>query len=323
MAINNIKNTDSKKSKFPFIIINVVSIITLSIFLFIIIDLFVKGSPTVSMNFLTEGPKNNLMEGGIGPAVFGTFFITVFMIIMAVPVGISAAIFINEYSKDNWITRILKISVNNLAGVPSIVFGLFGMGFFVLLVGKNLDEIFNSGLIFGQPSMLWASATLAVLILPTIIIPTIHSLNAVPQDQKDAAYGLGASKWQVIRNVILPQAKPGIMTGIILAVIRGAGETAPILFLGCAFFLPDIPMAYLDFGIFEIPMVNPMEQFMHLGYHIFILTTQSAKPLQTIPLQYGTALVLFTLILLLNITAIYFRYRSRKLIDQVKFKAFK
>ena len=277
-----------------------------------------EGSEVISWEFLTSEPRENMTQGGIGPAIFGTLSVIFLMILFAVPIGVCSAIYISEYARDNFFTRLIRAGVNNLAGVPSIVIGLFGLGFFVLFVGKNIDQLLNTGLLFGKPAMLWASATLAVLVLPTIIVTTIEALNSVPVSQRTASYSLGATKWQTIRNVVLPQARPGILTGIILAVSRGAGETAPILFLGCAFFLPDLPIAYLDFGLFSIPMINPAEQFMYLSYHIFILATQSANPTLTKPIQFGTTLVLIIITILLNLTAVIFRYRFRRTLSEVR-----
>lgn len=259
-----------------------------------------------------------MTEGGIGPAIFGTVAVILLMILFAVPIGVFAAIYLSEYAKDNLLTRLLRAAVNNLAGVPSIVVGLFGLGFFVLFVGKNIDEVLQTGLVFGKPAMLWAAATLAVLVLPTIIVTTLEALNSVPVSQRVGAYSLGATKWQAIRNVVLPQARPGILTGIIFAISRGAGETAPVLFLGCAFFLPNLPITGLDLGLFTIPMINPTEQFMYLSYHIFILATQSANPTLTKPIQFGTTLVLIILTILLNLTAVIFRYKFRKTLLSVK-----
>lgn len=279
--------------------------------------IFMEGASIISWEFLTDEPRNNMTEGGIGPAIFGTITVTLLMVLLAVPVGVFAAIYMNEYSSDNPFNRLIRASVNNLAGVPSIVFGLFGLGFFVLFVGRGMDEILQTGLLFGQPALLWASATLAVLVLPIVIVSTLEALNSVPKSHRDAAYGLGATKWQVIKYVVVPQARPGILTGTILAISRGAGETAPILFLGCAFFLPNLPITYIDMGAFAIPMVNPTEQFMYLAYHIFILATQSANPTLTKPIQYGTTLVLIGLTFLLNLTAIIFRYRFRKILGKI------
>jgi len=219
--------------------------------------IFIEGIGVISLEFLIDEPRNNMTEGGIGPAIFGTVAVTLFMVLFAVPLGVFSAIYLNEYAKDTFFTRIIRTSINNLAGVPSIVFGLFGLGFFILFVGKNLDEVFETGLLFGQPALLWASATLAVLVLPIVIVSTLEALNSVPKSHRDASYGLGATKWQTIKNVVVPQARPGILTGTILAISRGAGETAPILFLGAAFFLPNLPIADLCIGDYCIPMINP------------------------------------------------------------------
>jgi phosphate transport system permease protein len=274
--------------------------------------IFIEGIGVISPEFLIDEPKNNMTEGGIGPAIFGTIAVTLLMVLFAVPLGVFSAIYLNEYAKDTFFTRIIRTSINNLAGVPSIVFGLFGLGFFILFIGQSLDDVLQTGLLFGQPALLWASATLAVLVLPIVIVSTLEALNSVPKSHRDASYGLGATKWQTIKNVVLPQARPGILTGTILAISRGAGETAPILFLGAAFFLPSLPIADFCIGDYCIPMINPTEQFMYLAYHIFIMATQSSNPTETLPLQYGSTLVLIVLTFLLNITAIIFRYRFRK-----------
>ncbi len=279
--------------------------------------IFIEGIGVISPEFLIDEPRNNMTEGGIGPAIFGTVAVTLLMVLFAVPLGVFSAIYLNEYAKDTFFTRIIRTSINNLAGVPSIVFGLFGLGFFILFIGKGLDDVLQTGLLFGQPALLWASATLAVLVLPIVIVSTLEALNSVPKSHRDASYGLGATKWQTIKNVVLPQARPGILTGTILAISRGAGETAPILFLGAAFFLPNLPIADLCIGDYCIPMVNPTEQFMYLAYHIFIMATQSANPTKTLPIQYGSTLVLIVLTFLLNITAIIFRYRFRKLLGRL------
>lgn len=271
-----------------------------------------QGIGTISVEFIFDDPKNNMTEGGIWPAIFGTIAVTFIMILLAVPLGVCSAIYLNEYAKDTFFTRIIRTSINNLAGIPSIVFGLFGLGFFILFIGRGMDEVLETGLLFGQPALIWASATLAVLVLPIVIVSTLEALNSVPKSHRDASYGLGATKWQTIKNVVLPQARPGILTGTILAVSRGAGETAPILFLGAAFFLPNLPVTDLCIGDYCIPMINPAKQFMYLAYHIFILATQSSNPTKTLPIQYGSTLVLIVLTFLLNITAIIFRYRFRK-----------
>ena len=287
-------------------------------FLFLFLaKIFIEGIGVISLEFIFDAPRNNMTEGGIGPAIFGTIAVTLMMILFAVPLGVFAAIYLNEYAKNNFFNRLIRTSVNNLAGVPSIVFGLFGLGFFILFLGRGIDEIMETGLVLGQPALLWASATLAILVLPIVIVSTLEALNSVPKSHRDASCGLGATKWQTIKNVVLPQASPGILTGTILAISRGAGETAPILFLGAAFFLPNLPVADLCIGDYCIPMINPAEQFMYLAYHIFILATQSSNPTKTLPIQYGSTLVLIGLTFLLNITAILFRYRFRKNIGRI------
>lgn len=309
-------NNKTKYDLKGFLFINAARILSFSLMLLLFLllaKIFYEGIGIISFDFIFSSPTNNMTEGGIGPAIFGTLAVTIIMILFAVPLGVCSAIYLNEYARDNIFTRIIRTAVNNLAGVPSIVFGLFGLGFFVLFVGKGMDEVLQTGLLFGQPALLWASATLAVLVLPIVIISTLEALNSVPKSHRDASYGLGATKWQTIRHIVLPQARAGILTGTILAVSRGAGETAPILFLGAAFFLPHLPVADLCLGDYCIPMINPADQFMFLAYHIFILATQSANPTKTLPIQYGSTLVLIVLTFLLNITAIIFRYRFRKM----------
>ncbi len=311
--MENISKKHKDVSGFIFInLTRLIFFVLILVLLLIIGKIFVEGIGVISWDFITGEPRNNMTEGGIGPAIFGTLAVTLFMILLAVPLGVCSAIYLSEYAKDSFFYRIVRTSINNLAGVPSIVFGLFGLGFFILFVGRKLDELLQTGLLFGQPALLWASATLAVLVLPVVIVSTLEALNSVPKSHRDAAYGLGATKWQTIKNVVLPQARPGILTGTILAISRGVGETAPILFLGCAFFLPNLPVVDLCIGNICIPMINPAEQFMYLAYHIFILATQSSNPTKTLPLQYGSTLVLIGLTILLNITAIILRYRFRK-----------
>ncbi len=321
MFKERLNSENSVNKKFDLIGTGIVRAFTYTLLLVLVLFLlkFIwEGSEVISWEFLTANPRNNMTEGGIGPAIFGTLAVIFLMILFAVPIGVFSAIYLSEYAKNNLVTRLLRASVNNLAGVPSIVVGLFGLGFFVLFVGKNIDDILNTGLLFGKPAMLWASATLAVLVLPTIIVTTLEALNSVPGSQRISSYSLGATKWQTIKHIILPQARPGILTGLILAISRGIGETAPVLFLGCAFFLPNLPVAYFDLGLFSIPIINPTEQFMYLSYHIFILATQSANPTLTKPMQFGTTLILIIITVLLNFTAVVFRYKFRKTLMSVK-----
>lgn len=314
------KLQDKHRDFAGFVFINIVRLLfffLLVILAFLLIKIFIEGIGIISPEFIFSAPKNNMMEGGIFPAIFGTIAVTFIMILLSLPLGVFSAIYLNEYAKDTFFTRIIRTAVNNLAGVPSIVFGLFGLGFFILFLGRKMDEVLQTGLLFGQPALIWASATLAVLVLPIIIVSTLEALNSVPKSHRDASYGLGATKWQTIKNVVLPQARPGILTGTILAISRGAGETAPVLFLGAAFFLPNLPVVDLCIGGYCIPMINPGEQFMYLAYHIFILATQSSNPTKTLPIQYGSTLVLITLTFLLNITAVIFRYRFRKILGRL------
>ncbi len=308
---------DYIKENFGIIILRMLTWIVVLIFLFIIVIIFYNGSDVITWRFLLNPPSGDPQKDGIGIAIIGTLAVSFLMILLAVPIGILSAIYIVEYAENDRLKKIIRISINNLAGVPSIVFGLFGLGFFVLVVGKNIDTALSTGLLFGKPSLLWASATLAILVLPTIIVSTMESLERIPAEQRNAAYGLGASKWQVIRKIVFPQARPGILTGVILAISRGAGEAAPVLFLGCAFFLPHLPLTYLNVGFFSIPIINPAEQFMFLAYNVFNLATQSPNPEITLPYQYGTVLILISLVLIFNITAVIFRYKFRKILDEV------
>ncbi len=304
------------------------TVLVLCVLVLLVGHIVSRGSGVLSWEFLSQAPIEGMTEGGIFPAIFGTVAITLLMIIMALPLGALAGIYLVEYAGSNPMARVIRAAVNNLAGVPSIVFGLFGVGFFILFVGRHIDAALGpggraaveqvigqqgraaaSGLLFGQPIMLWAAATLACLVLPTIIVTTEEALTAVPQSHRDASLALGATRWQTIWSVVLPQARAGILTGAILSVSRGAGETAPILFTGCAYFLPRLPVADL-FGV--IPMVNPLDQFMELSYHIFIMATQSTDTRQTLPIQYGTTLVLVVLTFVLNLAGIVSRYLFRR-----------
>ena len=265
-------------------------------------NIVLGGVGVISWDFLTHPPENGMEGGGIFPAIFGTVALVLLMTIAVVPIGVLTAIYLQEYTRpDSKITRIIRIAINNLAGVPSIVFGLFGLGFFIGFVGGGLDTLFFSeegGPVWGQPAIIWASLTLALLTLPVVIISTEEALRTIPREIKDASYALGATKLQTIRRVILPQAMPGMLTGAILAVSRGAGEVAPIMFTGAAYYLPYLPGKLND-------------QFMELGYHIYVMATQSPDIEKTRPILYGTVLVLLILTFLLNFTAILIRSRLR------------
>jgi phosphate transport system permease protein len=265
-------------------------------------NIILGGAGTISWDFLSSPPENGMESGGIFPAIFGTVALVILMTIGVVPIGVLTAIYLQEYTRpDSKITRLIRIAISNLAGVPSIVFGLFGLGFFIGFIGGGLDSVFysnESGPVWGQPAIIWAAATLAVLTLPVVIISTEEALRTIPREIKDASYALGATKLQTIRRIIIPQAMPGILTGAILAVSRGAGEVAPIMFTGAAYYLPYLPHKLND-------------QFMELGYHIYVMATQSPDVEKTRPILYGTVLVLLVLTFLLNFTAIVIRSKLR------------
>ena len=263
-------------------------------------NITIHGWEQVSWEFISAAPKTGMTEGGIFPAIFGTVLLVLLMTIFVVPLGVAVAIYFSEYAdRNSWLYRWSRQAVNNLAGVPSIVFGLFGLGFFVQFVGGGIDNtLFGGQLTFGQPALIWAALTMAVLTLPVVIVSVEEALQAVPRHYRDASLALGATRTQTIFRVVLPQAMAGVLTGGILAVSRGAGEVAPILFVGAAYFLPHLPTRLND-------------QFMELGYHIYVLSTQSPDVEATKPLLYGTVLVLLVLTFLLNLTAIAIRARLR------------
>jgi len=258
-----------------------------------------NGWATVSWEFLAGAPREGMTKGGIFPAIYGTVLLVVLMIVALIPFGVGAAVWLHLYARqDAWFTKAVRFAVHNLAGVPSIVFGLFGLGFFIQFVGRGMDRAMGLDVMWGQPALLWAALTLALLNLPVVIVTTEEALGTVAREQREASLALGATRWQTVRHVLLPQALPGMLTGAILAVARGAGEVAPILFTGAAYYLPFLPKA-------------PTDQFMELGYHVFVLATQSPDVDATRPLLYGTVLVLLVLTFLLNLTAVLLRARLR------------
>ena len=248
--------------------------------------LLVKGSPSISWEFLFSEPSHGMTAGGILPALIGTIWLVAMALLASVPVGIAAAVYLSEYAPDNTLTRLINLAIINLAGVPSIVHALFGVGAFVLFFK------------FGT-SILAASLTLAIMTLPVVIVSTRESLQAVPQAFRQACWNMGATRWQTIRKVVLPNSISGILTGVILEVSRTAGETAPIMFTGAAFFLPFLPQ-------------SPMDQTMALSLHLFVLSTQVPDVPESMP--YGVALVLISIVLIMNSTSIGFRMwlRGRK-----------
>jgi phosphate transport system permease protein len=279
----------------------VATIIVLAMLFVVLGDVVIGGWGIISWEFISAAPREGMTKGGIFPAIFGTVALTLLMTIVAVPAGVATAVYLTEYaSPSSRVARIIRVSIANLAGVPSIVFGLFGLGFFIATVGRAIDVAAYGGQpTYGKPSLIWAALTLAVLTLPVVVVATEEALQAVPRELRDGSLALGATKFQTITRVVLPQALGGILTGGILAVSRGAGEVAPIMFTGAAYFLPYLPTHLND-------------QFMNLGYHVYVLATQSPDVDRTKPLLYGTVLVLLVLTFLLNIVAIAIRIRFRR-----------
>lgn len=273
--------------------------------LLILIYITAGGSSTLSWEFLTASPREGMTGGGIFPAIVGTVLLVLLMSVAGVPVGTITAIYLTEYAKKNSIfTRMIRFAVNTLAGVPSIVFGLFGLGFFIQFIGSGMDKIFAAGGIdvrWGQPNLLWSSLTMALLTLPVVIVSVEEALRSVPNELREGSLAVGATKWQTIWKIVLPNSATGILTGVILAIGRGAGEVAPILFTGAAYYLPQLPGSLSD-------------QFMNLGYHVYIMSTQSTDVEATKGIQFATVLVLLFVTFSLNFLAVFLRYklRSRK-----------
>jgi phosphate transport system permease protein len=259
------------------------AVVTVIPIVLVVIYIFWQGSPAVSWDFIVSFPRDGMRAGGILPAIIGTFWLTLGTGIIAVPLGICAAIYLAEYAPDNRWTRIIRISIINLAGIPSVVYGLFGLGMFVLFLQ------------FGT-SILAGSLTLAIMTLPVIISTAEEAIRSVPNSFRVVSISLGGTQWQTIKRVVLPQALPGILTGVILGLERAAGETAPILFTVATFFLPQLPSS-----IFDATMALP--------YHLFVISTQ--VPGMPIQIQYGTAVVLLTFVLAMNGIATIIRSRAR------------
>ena len=257
-----------------------------------------------SWGFITRGTETDMFDvknAGVFPMIFGTAARVILMTIFVIPIGVITAIYLTEYARPGSLTvRIIRGAINNLAGVPSIVFGLFGLGFFIAFVGKNLDALLqNPEAVWGKPALIWASLTLAVMTLPVVIVATEEALKAIAPGLREASLALGATKLQTVVKVVVPQAMPGILTGGILAVSRAAGEVAPILFTGAAYYMATLPQSLHD-------------QFMDLGYHVFTLSTQSPNIDLTRPILYATVLVLLLLTFSLNIVAILVRAKIRR-----------
>lgn len=303
-------------------------VLIVAILAVIVGNIAIHGAGQVTWEFVTQPPRDGLTSGGILPAIVGTAALVILMSAAAVPLGVATAIYLHEYTPAEgfalaWrrfrvskgrperrrlffraasalLANVTRSAVANLAGVPSIVFGLFGLGFFIQFIGRGLDRATqpDGEVLWGQGSLLWAACTLALLTLPTVIVATEEALRTVPADLREASLALGATQWETIRRVVLPSSVSGILTGGILGVSRGAGEVAPILFTGAAYYLPYLPGDVTD-------------QFMHLGYHVLILSTQSPDIEATKPLLYGTVFVLLALTFLLNLTGVVIRARTR------------
>ena len=252
----------------------------------LIIFLFIQGAGAINWSFLTEPPRDAMTKGGIFPAIIGTIYLTVGAILVALPLGVASSVYLNEYARPGKVLRAIRLGIQNLAGVPSVVFGLFGLAFFVVFLG------------FGT-SILAGSLTLGFLILPTVIGAAEEALRQVPDTFREASLALGATKWQTIRKVVLPAALPGILTGSILGIGRAAGETAPIMFTAATFYTLHLPQ-------------SPLDEVMALPYHIYVLATAGTHIDETRPIQYGSVLVLIALVLGMNLVAIIIRARMRR-----------
>jgi phosphate transport system permease protein len=257
--------------------------------------------------FLSEDPREANTEGGVFPALFGTVMMVLLMSVIVTPFGVIAAVYLREYARQGAFVRAIRIAVNNLAGVPSIVYGVFGLGFFVYFLGGSLDELFYPERLpaptFGTPGLMWAALTLALLTVPVVIVSTEEGLSRIPRSVREGSLALGATKAETLFRVVLPVASPSILTGVILAVARAAGEVAPLMLVGVVKLAPTLPLDG------EFPFLHLERKFMHLGFHIYDVGFQSPNVEAARPLVYATALLLVALIVLLNLTAIVLRSR--------------
>ncbi len=276
--------TPQKQQKIGIALLVAISVLTVLPIVALIIYIIILGAPAISWEFLTSMPQDGMRAGGILPAILGTFYLTLGTAIFSVPPGIAAAIYLVEYAPDNRLTQMIRIAMLNLSGIPSVVYGLFGMGMFVIFLKLGT-------------SILAASLTLSIMTLPVIISTTEEALRSVPNSFRVVSISLGATRWQTIWRIVLPQSIPGIITGVILGLERAAGETAPIMFTGAAFFLPLLPS-------------TPLDPTMALPYHLFVISTQI--PGMPVQIQYGTVLVLLVFVLGMNLAATFIRSNARK-----------
>ncbi len=263
-----------------------ITYVVVATFAGIVLYIFARALPVLRWTFFTQPPREGMLAGGVATCIYGTVALLMLTSAFAVPLGVAAAVYLTEFVGRGRRARVVRAAVNNLAGVPSIVFGLFGLGFFVVFLRIGA-------------SLLAASLTLAVVVLPIVIVATEEALKGVPRDFRLGSAALGASRWQTIARITLPQAVPGIITGTILSIGRVAGETAPILFTGAAFYLPYLPE-------------HPREQFMELSYHIFAMATQASDITKSMPVAFGAAFVLLALVFAFNLTGIIYRARLRR-----------
>jgi phosphate transport system permease protein len=281
--MNRSSSTRNLLQRLGFSAVTLMTILTVAPIVAVVVYIFAQGWPAMSWEFISGFPHDGMRAGGILPAIVGTLYLTLGTALFSVPLGVAAAVYLAEYASDNRWTRLIRIAIINLAGIPSVVYGLFGLGLFVIFLN------------FGT-SILAASLTLSIMTLPVIISTSEEALRAVPQGFRTVSISLGATRWQTIRRIVLKEALPGILTGVILGLERAAGETAPILFTGAAFFLPRLPN-------------SPFDATMAVPYHLFVISTQ--VPNMPIQIQYGTALVLLIFVLGMNLTATVIRSRAR------------
>jgi phosphate transport system permease protein len=266
------------------LLLGLAALVVVAPILFVVVTIIVRGAAAVDWEFLSAMPRAGMKEGGILPAIVGTLLLTLGTALAAVPIGVGGAIYLSEYARDNALTRSIRLAIVNLAGIPSIVYGLFGLGMFVLFMRIGA-------------SILAGSLTLAIMTLPVVISTAEEALRSVPTEFRTVVLSLGGSRWQAVKTVVLPQAMPGIITGVILGLLRAAGETAPILFTAAAFYLPRLPR-------------SPLDQTMALPYHLYVISTQ--VPGMPDSVKFGTALVLLALVLSMNVVATLIRRRFRR-----------
>jgi phosphate transport system permease protein len=267
-----------------FLLLGLAALVVVAPILFVVVTIIVRGAAAIDWEFLSAMPRAGMKEGGILPAIVGTLLLTIGTALAAVPIGVGGAIYLSEYARDNALTRSIRLAIVNLAGIPSIVYGLFGLGMFVLFMRIGA-------------SILAGSLTLAIMTLPVVISTAEEALRSVPTEFRTVVFSLGGSRWQAVKTVVLPQAMPGIITGVILGLLRAAGETAPILFTAAAFYLPRLPR-------------SPLDQTMALPYHLYVISTQ--VPGMPDSVKFGTALVLLALVLSMNVVATLIRRRFRR-----------